>query len=158
MNDVVALIGIGNVHRRDDGIGPAVVGHVAATNPDGVRIVTCAAELTAILDAWDGCLLAVLVDAAVGLPAGSVRQCSLAELDETVTPVSSHDLSLRQTYELARALGRAPGRVVVVGVGVADTGNGAGLSPEVRSALPEAVRMVGVLLGEQRQEAAHQQA
>lgn len=154
----VALIGIGNVHRRDDGIGPAVVGHVAATNPDGVRIVVCAAEPTAILDAWDGCLLAVLVDAAVGLPAGSVRQCSLAELDEIVTPVSSHDLSLRHTYELARALGRAPGRVVLVGIGVADTGHGAGLSAEVRSALPEAVRLVGVLLGEQRQEAAHQQA
>jgi hydrogenase maturation protease len=152
------LIGVGNVHRRDDGIGPAVVGQVAATNPHGVRIVTCAAEPTAILDAWDGCLLAVLVDAAVGVPAGSVRQWSLAELDATSTPVSSHDLSLRQTFELARALGRAPGRVVVIGVGVADSGHGAGLSPEVRSALPEAVRLVGVLLGEQRQEASNQQA
>lgn len=161
MNDaagpVAVLIGIGNAHRRDDGIGPAVVAEVAATNPSDVRIVTCAAEPTAILDAWGGCGLAVVVDAAVGEPAGSVRQCSLDELDETFTPLSSHDLGLRQTYELARALGRAPDRVVVVGVGVADTGHGTGLCPEVRSALPEAVRLVRVLLGEQRQEAAHQQ-
>ncbi len=162
MNDdagpAAALIGIGNAHRRDDGIGPAVVAAVAATDPSGVRVVTCAAEPTAVLDAWEGCRLAVLVDAAVGQPVGQVRTCSLAELDEIVTPVSSHDLGLRQTYELARALGRAPDTVVVVSVGVADTGHGTGLSPGVGSALPEAVRLVHILLGEQRQESANQQA
>ncbi len=153
-----ALIGIGNVHRCDDGVGPAVVAAVAATGPSGVRVVTCAAESTAVLDAWAGCRLAVVVDAAVGQPVGEVRTCSLADLDEVITPMSSHDLGLRQTYELARALGRAPDTVLVVSVGVADTGHGTGLSPRVRAALPEAVRRVRGLLGEHGQEAADQQA
>lgn len=156
MNDA-ALIGIGNDHRRDDGVGPAVAAEVAAAKPAGVRIVTCAAEPTAILDAWDGSRLAVVVDAAMGVPPGRVRICALDDVAPSTPAVSSHDLSLQQTYELACALGRAPDRVVVVSVGVADVGHGTGLSAQVKSALPEAVRRVRILLGEQSQETTNQQ-
>ena len=50
----IVVIGIGNDHRRDDGIGPAVAAAVAARGLPGVRVHRCAAEPTAILDAWDG--------------------------------------------------------------------------------------------------------
>ncbi len=135
------VIGIGNDYRRDDGVGPAVAAILAETEPSRVRVVTCAAEPTAVLDAWDGSRVAVLVDAAVGGSPGQVRTCSLEELIETRS-VSSHELSLRATFELARALGRAPDRVAVVSIGVADTGHGIGLTPAVQAALPEAVRAV----------------
>lgn len=149
------VIGIGNTFRRDDGIGPAVAETVAAQHHPGVRVLSCVAEPTAILDAWSGSGLAVLVDAAVGPPPGQVRTTHLDDLAEPVT-VSSHDLSLRQTWELGRALDRAPGEVLVVTIGVADTGHGTGLTPAVAAALPEAVGAVlGVL--EARDEAGHQQ-
>jgi hydrogenase maturation protease len=141
------VIGIGNDYRRDDGVGLAVAAILADTEPSGVRVVTCAAEPTAVLDAWDGSRIAVLVDAAVGAAPGQVRTCSLEELVET-SPVSSHDMGLRQTFALARALGRAPDRVAVVSIGVADTGHGIGLSPAVQAALPEAVGAVLRAVGE----------
>ena len=147
----VVVIGIGNPLRRDDGIGPAVAASVAAHDLSGTPVLTCAAEPTALLDAWEGAALAVLIDAVAGDRPGRVRTCSLADLAEAA-PVSSHDLGLRQAYELGRALGRAPESVVVVTVDIADTGHGQGLSPAVAAALPHAVRAVVALLGEQADE------
>lgn len=142
------MIGIGNEFRRDDGIGPAVAARLAAR---GVPAVMCRAEPTAILDAWAGSALAVLVDAAAGGVPGRIRQCAIDDLADSA-PVSSHDLGLRQTYELGLLLGRAPGTLVVVTVDVADTGHGVGLSPAVADALPGAVRLVEGILGQQSEE------
>ena len=110
----IVVIGIGNDHRRDDGIGPAVAAAVAARELPGVRVHRCAAEPTAILDAWEGAGVAVIVDAVMGGVPGRVGRCSLDEVTESAT-LSSHDLNLRQTYEVVRALGRVPAAVVVVG-------------------------------------------
>lgn len=150
------VIGIGNEFRRDDGIGPAVAAELSARGLPGVRVLTCAAEPAALLDAWAGATRAVLVDAAAGDEPGRVRTCGLDGLTEPC-PVSSHDLGVRQAYELGRALGRAPASVVVVTVDVADTGHGQGLSPAVRAALPEAVRAVQRVVFAAVEERAHQQ-
>lgn len=153
---MTVVIGIGNSFRCDDGVGPAVAAELARQDIPGVRVFNCAAEPTAILDAWQGAARVVLVDAAAGGDPGTVRRCTLDDLTEP-TPVSSHDLSLRQTYELGRALGRAPESVVVVSIDVADTGHGVGLSPPVRAALPEAVRAVLDAVAGKGEEPADQQ-
>jgi hydrogenase maturation protease len=139
----VVVIGVGNTHRRDDGVGPAVAAKIAADCPAGVRVVTCVVEPTAILDAWDGADLAVVIDAAAGegVVAGRVRRCEIGDLGHR-GGFSSHDLDLAQTYELARVLGRAPSRVVVVSVEVADVGYGVGLSCQAAQAVPRMAAMV----------------
>lgn len=154
----VVVIGVGNRARRDDGLGPAVADLIAACPRPGVRVFSELAESAALLDAWAGADLAVVVDAVLGdvaAPPGRVRR---RRLDDFAAPValSSHDLDLRQTFELGRALGRAPGAVVVVTVDAADVGHGQGLSPAVAAALPEAVRVVESALAEHAQEAAQQ--
>lgn len=145
------VIGVGNTYRRDDGIGPAVAAAVEAQGLPGVRVVRCAVETTAILDAWEGAGLAVVVDAVAGGKPGRVRHCGIDDFIEE-TAVSSHELGLKQAHELAQVLGRAPDSVVVVTVDTADTGHGDGLTPAVAEALPEAVRVVV----EQTQKACHQ--
>ena len=137
------VIGVGNVHRRDDGVGPAVAAEVAADRLAGLRVLTCAVEPTAILDAWDGADLAVVIDAVGGddAVAGRVRRSTIEEVDSPGA-LTSHDLDLVQTHELARVLGRAPRRVVVVSVDAADLGHGEGLSPVVAQAVPRAVTVV----------------
>lgn len=150
------VVGVGNPYRRDDGIGPAVAAAVAGRNLPDVRVLSCAGEMTQILDAWAGAGLAVVVDAAVGGEPGRVRRCGLDEFVDA-TPFSSHELSLRSTFELAQALDRAPDQVVVVTVDVADTGHGEGLSPAVSAALPEALDVVLGILVQQAQEAPDQQ-
>lgn len=151
------VIGVGNPYRRDDGIGPAVAAAISDRKPMGVRVLSCAGEMTQILDAWAGARVAVVVDAAVDGTPGQVRRCTLDEFVEA-TPFSSHELSLHRTYELARALDRAPQRVVVVSVDVEDTGHGEGLSPPVAAALPRAVDAVLQVLIEKSQEPANQKS
>lgn len=146
------VIGIGNEFRRDDGIGPAVAAQVAGL--PGVRALTCSAEPAALLDAWTGVALAVLVDAADGGVPGRIRRCAIGELTDP-RPVSSHDLSIRQTYELGLVLGRAPDELVVVTVDVADTGYGPGLSPAVAAVLPHAVNLVRCIVGTELEKAAN---
>ncbi len=148
------VIGLGNAFRRDDGVGPAVAAAVQA--PPGVTVLTCPAEPTALLDAWDGVALAVVVDAAVGGPPGRIRTGTVEEY-AAEKRVSSHDVGLRQTYELGRALGCAPGALVVVTVDVVDIGHGEGLSPAVAAALPEAVRVVQRLVSQQADKPVDQQ-
>ena len=146
MNAAAVVIGIGNPFRRDDGIGPAVAREIARQGLPGIRVLSCAAEPTAILEAWEGANRAVLIDAAVDGRPGRVRQCTLDDVADAAL-LSSHDLGLRQTFELGRALGRAPESVVVVSVDVADTGHGEGFTAAVREALPEAVRRRPLPLG-----------
>lgn len=138
----VVVIGIGNDHRRDDGVGPAVAAEVARQCP-GVPVMRCAVEPAALIDAWDGADLAMVIDAAAGeqMVPGRVRRCGIDELAAPAA-VSSHDLNLAQTYELAMVLGRAPRRLVVVSVDVADVGYGTGLSCTVAQAVPHAVAVV----------------
>lgn len=156
MSAGAVVIGMGNPYRRDDGIGPAVAAAVDALLLPDVRVLNCAGEMTQILDAWAGAGTAVVIDAAAGGTPGRVRRCTLDEFDEA-TPYSSHELSLAKTYELARALDRAPGSVVVVTIDVTDTGYGEGLSAVVASALPEAVDVVLRILIEQPEETSNQQ-
>jgi len=153
------VIGVGNDFRRDDGVGPAVAAAVAVRGMPGVRVLTCSAEPAALLDAWSGSRLAILIDAAVGDEPGRVRTTPLGELADTAERLSSHDLSLWQTYRLGRELGRAPDTVLVVSVGAADTGHGTGLSPAVAAALPAALDAVLAAVPHpvaEREQAAHQ--
>lgn len=85
--------------------------------------------------------MAVVVDAARGDEPGRVRRCTVDDLAETA-PVSSHDLNLAQTYSLGRVLGRAPRRVVVVTIDVADLDHGSGLSPAVAAGAQDAAAVV----------------
>ena len=152
------VIGVGNQLRRDDGVGPAVAASIAEDCPPGVRVVTCAVEPTAILDAWDGADLAVIVDAVAGagVVPGRVRRCVVDDVADTGA-LSSHDLNMVQTYELARVLGRAPQRLVIVTVDAADVGPGDGLSFDVAQAVPSAASLVrAALAGDPVDEASHQ--
>jgi hydrogenase maturation protease len=57
---------VGNSYRRDDGIGPAVVGAVSEINPEGVTLGASDGELAELIEAWTGGEHVVLVDAMSG--------------------------------------------------------------------------------------------
>lgn len=141
----VVVIGIGNGWRRDDGAGPAVVQAAASRLPAGTRVVELDGEPARVVETWDGADLAVVVDAVrTGAPPGTVHRFDPAceGIPVPAGPGSSHSLGASDAYHLGRALGRLPGRVVIIGVEVADVGPGAGLTPEVAAALPAAVAAV----------------
>ena len=136
----VLVIGIGNEFRRDDGVGLAVAAAIADRRSPGVSVMTATGEPTAILDAWAGVALAVVIDAAAGersIP-GTIRRWAPGDHAESAV-VSSHAFGLPETFALGRAVGRIPQSLVVFTVDIEKTGHGVGLSPAVTGAVPAVV-------------------
>ncbi|HTT16193.1 MAG TPA: hydrogenase maturation protease [Thermoplasmata archaeon] len=144
-SDAGLVAGVGEPMRGDDGIGPAVVRTLHGHVPPGVRLVERVVEPTALLDLWSGSPLAVVVDAGrTGAPPGSILRLTEEELARAPagTSTSSHGLSVRDAAELGRQLGRAPRRLLVYLVELAELGTGRALSPPVERARREAARRI----------------
>ena len=146
----VVIASLGNEYRRDDGAGQIVAAAAADQLPD-VHHVGPQVDPLDLLGRWDGAELAVVVDAtgAAGTP-GTVRVVDLENRVESPGVTSTHGISLSGVLRLARAVGHAPGRVIVVGIEGEDFGKGPGLSPAVSAAVPYAVRKVVELIEEAR--------
>jgi hydrogenase maturation protease len=142
------VIGVGNEYRRDDGVGPYVLGELERQGVPGVALALSDGEPTQLFDAWAGLPLAVVVDAVLCEPSrpGHVHRTTLSTpLQASVS--STHGLGIPEAVRLAEALDRAPQRLVVYAVEAADIGFGVGLSDEVARAVPEVIRAVLAELG-----------
>ncbi len=143
MTEVVAVIGLGNGLRRDDGVGPVVAAAVDACAIPGVRVVPDAVDPTRLLDAWADVRLAIVIDAATAsapMP-GRLHRVPKDQLSGAPT-VSSHGMDLPTVVALGEALARLPDELVLFAVEAADTGYGEGLTPDVAAAVPRVVAAV----------------
>ncbi|WP_030681139.1 hydrogenase maturation protease [Streptomyces sp. NRRL B-1347] len=139
----IAVVGVGNEYRHDDGLGPAVVARIRERTtvrplPPGTTLDTCDGEPGRLITLWQGADLAVVVDAAHAHPGtpGRVHRIELDAVRLAQPPAAgSHGLGLGEAVELARVLGRLPGRLVVFAVEGSDTSLGTGLSPAVAAAI-----------------------
>jgi hydrogenase maturation protease len=139
------VIGVGHDDRADDAAGPIVARMVAPHLPDGWSALQHHGDLTALVDLCEGMDEVVLVDAVVsGAPVGSIHHVNL--LDESLPPLaaagSTHGIGLVEAVALARTLGRAPGRVTLVGLEASRVAVGDTMSLEVQCNLPLAAAMV----------------
>jgi hydrogenase maturation protease len=141
---------VGNELRRDDGVGPAVLTRLGA-RLEAAAVLPLLASPLGLLGAWDGASLAVVVDAArvSDVEPGAVTVTELGADPGRVrcASVTTHGYGVVDALRLARALGTAPDRVVVVAVAGEDFGLGPGLSPSVANAVCEAARVVEELAG-----------
>jgi hydrogenase maturation protease len=140
----VRIVGVGNPWRSDDGAGLAVARALRGTIP-GVDVLEREGEPAALIDAWDGADAAWVVDAvASGAAPGTIHRFDATDgaLPAALFGASTHHLGLADAVELARALGRLPGRLVVVGIEGASFDAGATLTPAVATAVAEAAALV----------------
>jgi len=138
------VIGIGNPYWHDDGVGPAAAAEIEKLHLSGVRVVVSDGEPVSLVTAWDGAGLAVVIDACRQVPGcpGRIHWLTPDQLDGNDAGTSSHGFGVPYALRLGRALGRQPGRLVVIGVEGADFSAGTGLSTAVTAALPAAVAAV----------------
>ena len=145
----VVVAGMGSEYRRDDGAGPAAIGVVARLCP-GLAVVGPLDDPFDLLGLWDDADLAVVIDAvSSGAAPGTVHivELDLALRDPTrgrrsSSTNSTHGIGLAGVYRLAQAVGRAPAKVVVVGIEGSDFEQGVGLSPAVQEGVAHAARHV----------------
>ena len=104
----------------------------------GAEVLDCADEPTRLLDLWGDLDTLVVVDAvATGALPGTLHRVDAGDglLPRDLRLASTHAMGVADALELGRALGRAPGRVVVLGVEGARFGMGDEMTPEVAGAL-----------------------
>ena len=144
-NSHTLVIGVGNGWAGDDAAGLLVARLVRQRAPAGMTVIEHESEATALLDAWAGAPLAIVVDATNGAgETGSIHilDATHEPLPASFTGTSTHSFGLAETVELARALGRLPQRLVVVGVEGESFQAGAEPGPAVTVALRQAVAKV----------------
>ncbi|HEY6797488.1 MAG TPA: hydrogenase maturation protease [Kineosporiaceae bacterium] len=164
----IAVLGVGNPDRGDDGVGPAVVAALAGRLPADVALAVLDAEPSRLMDAWFPAGLVLVVDAAAPSPDGGVPSGTVCILEiDAADPagprpgsavagpqrspgspplpelaVSSHGSGVGTAVALAGVLGRLPRRLVIVAVTGATFDLGAPMSESVRAAVPLAADTV----------------
>jgi hydrogenase maturation protease len=134
------VIGLGNPDRGDDAVGLHVARRVAAEHVD-VRVL----ELDDPSDALDSWALAdtvVVADAVTS--GGDPGDIHVVDVVAGTLPAGSwasggtHALGLAAVVELARALGRLPRKLLLVGVEAGRFDHGTPMSDAVAAAVPAA--------------------
>ena len=129
------VLGIGNDWRGDDAAGLEVARRLRAA---GLRALGRAGDPSGLLDAWAGEREVILVDAVrSGAAPGTVHRldATARALPARLFRGSTHHVGVADAVELARALGRLPERVELVGIEGGTFAAGQGLSPAVGRAV-----------------------
>jgi hydrogenase maturation protease len=142
----VTLIGLGNPLRQDDAAGPEVAHRVQAAVPADIDVLELRDDPIALLDAWNGADLAVVVDTVrTGAAPGTVHRLDLhgrMAVPDRRDRHSSHTLALGDLIELAGTLDRLPRRMVIIAIEGGELGHGIGLTMPVRAAVETVVGTV----------------
>jgi len=145
----ILIIGIGQSLRGDDAAGLEIVRLWQALHADTaarVQVELSEQPGLALLDLLEGMDAAIFVDAVqASVPAGTVMRLAPDELASfTPDAGSAHGWGVVETLQLGRSL--TPEllkcKVTLIGIAGAQFDLGAGLSPEVRSAMKKATEMV----------------
>ena len=139
------VIGIGNIYRSDDGIGPAVLALLGATQLPGARLLECDGDCSALLEAWQGADAVVLIDAvSSSAPPGTIYRFDLLiqALPRGVSFQSTHAFGIAEAIELGRVLKQLPASLTLYAIEGKCFATGTGLSDEVASAVQEVARQL----------------
>ena len=134
------VIGVGNRDRGDDAVGPIVCDRLRARS-GAVRTFVCEGSILDLGLRWEPDDHVVIVDAMQpGTAPGRVVTVD-ATVDPLRTPgaVSTHEIDVSVAVELARAIGRMPAQLLVIGIEAARTEWGAAPSAAVEAAIDTVV-------------------
>jgi hydrogenase maturation protease len=134
----LALIGVGNRFRRDDGAGLEVARRLRLTRPPGVTVLEQEGEPASLIEAWTTAVEALVIDAVSSeAEPGTLHRFEATEepLPAELFRASTHALGVAEAVELARELDRLPARLVVYGIEGESFEAGEGLTPAVQDAV-----------------------
>ena len=138
------VIGVGNRDRGDDAVGPVVCDLVRAADIAGVDTLVLEGSVVDLPMHWEPDDRVVIVDAAApdGRPGRITDVDAIA--DRLVAPgtLSTHPVDVAAAVELARAMGRMPAELSIVGIEGASFAFGDELGPAVRHAAGRVVERI----------------
>lgn len=140
----IAVIGIGNPLRRDDGAGISVL-ELLSGMPENAAIVDAGTGGFKLLHVLSDLDAAVLVDAAdFGGEAGEVRSFPVSQVVSTkaLPGLSLHEGDIMKVIEMARWLDQCPREIIICAIQPKEVADGIELSEPVRKSIPELANAV----------------
>ena len=142
----VLVVGYGNPLRGDDAVGWRVAESIVSDpRLAGAHVMTAHQLLPELAVELGEAGLAVLVDARVGEPPGSISVMHVAPCAGSSSPFG-HQLTPAALAALAETVAGRSADVVVVSIGIESTEPGTGLSHAVADAVPSAREVVADLV------------
>jgi len=127
---------------KDDGIGAHIVCELEKLRlPEGVKLLDAGTKGLGLIDLMREAPKVVFLDAVdMGEKPGTVKRITPREIKVVTDKArfSLHEVCLPQVLQLASLLGISP-EVVIFGIQPKDIGLGIGLSPELKTAVPDII-------------------
>lgn len=140
------IIAVGNSLYGDDGIGEAVLEQIREKNLlPGAELIDVGTDALSMIDHFSDDMFHIVVDAAkMGLEPGDVACFAPDQVGLRINwdHLSLHGFGLAETFNMARGIGRMPGRLKVIGVEPGSIIIDQGLSAEVSAAIPRVVDII----------------
>jgi hydrogenase maturation protease len=139
------FIGIGNEHRRDDGVGIFIVRHPALLHRAGARVAETRRDGTHLMDLWKGAGTVFVFDAVYsGGPPGTVYRLDPIKdpLPAGLFQLSTHTLGIAEAVELSRELNQLPAKLIFYGIEGRNFGQGQALSRPCKLSALKVVQQV----------------
>jgi len=146
----IAVIGLGNSLRRDDGIGvnilESLLNNYKRSGIDYLNFGIAGFDLVHRLGNYDAALLIDGIDS--GLAVGELKIFSLEQVSfvKEEAAVSSHELNLKDIFRLTCDLG-IKAKIYVAGIQVQDVGFGESLSVALKDNLEEITKQIDNFIG-----------
>ena len=139
-----AILGVGNLLLKDEGIGVHVAQACARLPlPEGVEVIDggTSVELAHLVEGFDKI---IVIDAAsAGGKPGQIYHFTLEEIQRNKSPLlSGHEFGIARTLSACAIGEKTPRTVLVVGVEPKEIDWGMKLSPELENRIPEIVNHV----------------
>ena len=151
LSDKIAVIGLGNSLRRDDGIGviilESLLNNYKRPGIDYLNFGIASFDLIHRLGDYDAALLIDGITA--GLLAGELKIFNLEEaaFPEEASVVSSHELNLKDIFRLTRNL-EIKTKIYIAGIQVQDVSFGESLSEPLKDNLGQITKQVDKFIQE----------
>ena len=141
----IRFIGMGNEHRRDDGLGIFIVRHPDLLHRAGARVEETRRDGTHLVDLWKGAGTVFVFDAVYSgsIPGTVYRLDPIKEpLPGNLFQLSTHTLGIAEAVELSRVLNQLPAELIFYGIEGRNFGRGQGLSPPCKRSALQVIQRV----------------
>jgi len=145
-NTKVAVVGLGNVLLTDDGVGVHAVRQLKDNAPADIACVEVGTALLDALDLFEACDIIIALDAVQAGHAPGSLYCLNGRDVQDPGRMGAHELGLCAALQLLPAASRP--QVIVLGIEPAVIAYGMELSPVVRRAVPQLVKLACAMVHE----------
>lgn len=144
----IVIIGVGNITRSDDGLGPLCISKLAKDSEvlEGADVYDAGLKAFQILECLDGRKKAIIIDAiSKGAEPGTIHRYDFLlnemEQDDEI-PVTMHDFTFFETIQIGKEIYDLPEKYVILGMEPKSLELGLDLSREVEYGIPGLIEMV----------------